>query len=440
MRRHIVGLTLAISLLLVSLSVWGGCHQSDHSTDDFPSDVASVWFDTLYDVIKSEGTTPPPASRIYGVVAVALYEAVVPGALHHRSLVGQLNGLAAVPQPPKDKKHHWPTVANAALAWTIRGIFSSLKPQNLNAINALEQHFAAQFEAVVSPLDHERSVAQGQVIADALLAWTATDGVAIFNNCPYVPIPVPGAWEPTPPGFNPNPLQPCWGQIRPMVLTSSAECSPPGPPAFSTVPGSQFYAAALEVYTTGALLTDVQKTIANYWADGVGQTGTPPGHWIAIVAQISRDDGLSLMAAAEAFARVGVAVHDAFIECWHIKYTYDLQRPVTYINKHIDPTWVPYITTPGFPSYHSGHSTQSRAAAVVLTDLFGSLSFKDTTHTDHGLLPPQAPRTFSSFDEAADEAAASRLYGGIHYPFDNDDGLSSGWCIGDLIRKRVQFK
>jgi hypothetical protein len=102
--------------------------------------------------------------------------------------------------------------------------------------------------------------------------------------------------------------------------------------------------------------------------------------------------------------------------------------------------WTPYITTPAFPSYHSGHSTQSGAAATVLTDMFGSLSFTDTTHTDHGLLPPQAPRTFRSFDEAADEAAASRLYGGIHYPFDNDDGLGAGWCIGDRFRKREQFK
>jgi hypothetical protein len=113
---------------------------------------------------------------------------------------------------------------------------------------------------------------------------------------------------------------------------------------------------------------------------------------------------------------------------------------VTYINDHIDPTWRPSITTPAVPSYHSGHATQSGAAATVLTDMFGSLAFTDTTHTNHGLLPPQAPRTFRSFDEAADEAAASRLYGGIHYPFDNDDGLGAGWCIGDRIRKRVQFK
>ena len=111
---------------------------------------------------------------------------------------------------------------------------------------------------------------------------------------------------------------------------------------------------------------------------------------------------------------------------------------MTYINDHIDPTWMPYLTTPAFPSYHSGYSTQSGAAATVLTAMFGSLAFTDTTHMDHGLLP-QAPRTFRSFDEAAEEAAASRLYGGIHYLFDNDDGLGAGRCIGDWIQQRVQF-
>lgn len=213
----------------------------------------------------------------------------------------------------------------------------------------------------------------------------------------------------------------------------------------ATEPESEFYAAALDVYTTRAHLTDEQQTIADYWADGAGQTGTPPGHWMAIVSQLARhhgdhQHGLSLMAAAEAFARVGIAVHDAFIACWYTKYVYNLQRPVTYVNDHIDPMWRSYLTTPGFPSYHSGHSTQSGAVATVLTAMFGRLAFTDTTHMDHGLLPPQAPRTFRSFDEAAEEAAVSRLYGGIHYPFDNDDGLGTGWCIGDWIRQRVQFK
>jgi hypothetical protein len=212
-----------------------------------------------------------------------------------------------------------------------------------------------------------------------------------------------------------------------------------GPPAFSTAPASDFYAAGLEVYHVGLGLTAEQKAIADYWSDGAGATGTPPGHWIAIMSQIARHDDLSLAEEAEAYARVGIAVHDAFIACWNTKYIYNLQRPVTYIDDHIDATWSPYLVTPGFPSYTSGHSTQSGAAAHVLTDMFGSKRFTDTTHTDHGLVPTQEPRTFGSFDEAAAEAAVSRLYGGIHFPFDNDDGLASGQCIGQAITDRVHF-
>jgi len=293
------------------------------SADSFPSDVASVWFDLLYDVVRSEGTPPPPASRIYGVTAVALYESIVPGTEENKSLVGQLNELDTLPQAKK--RLHWPTVANAAFAQTIRSIFTSLTSENLDAINALEADFNAQFEGQPR---FDRSVVFGKEIADAALAWAATDGFAEFNNCLYVPAPVAGAWESTPPAFNPNPLQPCWGQLRP-----GADCAPPGHPEFSTDTASQFYATALEVYNVGVNLSDEQKTIADYWADGPVATGTPPGHWIALVGQFARNDALSLAAAAEAYARVGIAVHDAFIQCWHTKYPTNLQRPVTYFTQ-----------------------------------------------------------------------------------------------------------
>lgn len=195
------------------------------------------------------------------------------------------------------------------------------------------------------------------------LDWAATDGFASHNDCPYFPPALPGAWEPTPPLFAPEPAQPCWGMLRPMVLISGEECPAPGHPAFSTETSSDFYASALEVYETGLSLTDEQKAIADYWSDGAGATGTPPGHWIAIVSQIAREDDLSLATAAEAYARVGIAVHDAFIACWSAKYMYNLQRPVSYINEHIDADWLPYIATPSFPSYTSGHATVSGAAA-----------------------------------------------------------------------------
>jgi hypothetical protein len=435
--RRVVWL-LAVVPLLVALWLGTGAGHHPQAPDDVPSEVASVWFDQLYDLVKAERITAPPASRIYGLATITLYEAIVPGSREHRSLVGQLNALAAVPQPTRHRQHHWPTMANTALAAMIRTLVPEASPASLEAIDALEQAFAAAFQSSVPASVYARSVAQGQTVAAAVVAWAATDGFAALNNCPYTSPVGPGLWKPTPPAFAP-PLQPCWGQVRPLVLASGDECAPPPPPAYAEDPASEFFARALDVYTTNVHLTEEQRTIAHYWADLSGTTGTPSGHWIAIVGQIARNDGLSLMAAAEGYVRVGLAVVDAFIGCWQTKYTENLLRPETYITRLIDPAWVPLLITPGFPAYTSGHATQSGAAATVLTNMFGRQPFTDTLHQDHHLEPPLEPRRFGSFEEAAEEAARSRLYAGIHYPFDSDNGLAQGRCMGHVIVERITF-
>jgi hypothetical protein len=440
MKQSTTRLGLVLLVLLMSSPAWEKERSQPKAPDDFPSDVASVWFDLLYDIVKTEQRSPPVASRIYSIAAVALYEAMAPGSVENQSLAGQLNELSSVPQPEPHQKYYWPAVANSALARAVRGLFPGVSQASLDAFNGQEQAFAAQFQSSVPPPLYERSVAQGQEVADAVLAWGSTDGFATLNNCPYTPPVGPGLWVPTPPSFASNPLQPCWGQLRPFVLTSRDECAPPPPPAYSAELTSELYALALEVYHTNLNLTDEQQTIALYWADNAGATGTPAGHWIAIVGQLARHQRLSLMAAAEAYARVGLAVADAFIGCWQTKYTYNLLRPVTYIQDLIDPTWLPLLVTPNFPSYTSGHSTQSGAAATVLTDMFGVVTFTDTLFPDHDLVPPQAPRSFTSFDEAAEEAAVSRLYAGIHYSSDNNNGLAQGRCIGQVILDRIVFK
>ncbi|HZM91175.1 MAG TPA: vanadium-dependent haloperoxidase [Blastocatellia bacterium] len=438
MRRSMLPLILMAALLLVVQSRPIAAAESVTSADAASSEVASSWFELLYDIVKAQGMPPPQASRIYGITSVALYESIVPGTELNRSLVGQLNGLIHLPQPNK-KLLHWPTVANTTLANTIRGVFPNLSSVSLYNIKSLELSFANRFKGSVPVNTYNQSVARGHAVAAGILSWASGDGFSMNNNCPYIPAALPGAWQPTPPAFNPNPLQPCWGFLRPMVLTSGSECPPVAHPAFSTNNSSDFYAAGLEVYNIGLGLTDEQKLIAIYWADGPGATGTPPGHWIAIVSQIAQNDRLSLARAAEAYARVGIAVHDAFIACWNAKYATNLQRPVTYIRQNINASWTPFIGTPNFPTYTSGHSTQSGAAAAVLTQMFGIKRFVDTTHTDHGLTPALSPRTFDSFDEASAEAAVSRLYGGIHYSFDNNNGLTCGQCIGQKIQERVSF-
>jgi hypothetical protein len=400
----------------------------------YDAQVAVDWFNLLYEVIRIERLSPPVAARLIGYQSVILYESLVPGMPLHRSLGGQLNEL----EPPARRGGpalHWPSVANGALARGMRSFLPAASPASLTAINLQEEQIALQVTRRVPARVKAASVQRGREEADRVIQWAAGDGYAAANNCAYTPPAGDGLWEPTPPLFRPA-LQPCWGSLRPFVLTSGSECAPPPPPAFSTAPDSAFHLEALEVYQAGTSLTDEQKAIAQFWSDDPGNTGTPPGHWISIVGQIAQRDGLSLAEAAEAYARVGIAVADSFVACWDAKFQHNLLRPVTYIQDHVNAAWLPLLGTPPFPEYTSGHSTQSAAAALVLGDMLGTVSFTDRTHETRGL----EPRSFASFDEAAAEAAISRLYGGIHYRAAIERGMDQGSCIGGAILDRVQFR
>jgi hypothetical protein len=234
-----------VMFLCVAAPSWAGGPWMPTSPDEAPSDVAVAWFDLLYDLVKAEQVTPPPASRIYGVAAVALHEAIVSASLENVALMGQLNDLTSVPQPRPFRVYDWPTVANSTLAQAVRGLFPNASQASLQAITALEQRFANQFQSGVQPLIYARSVRHGRAVAAAVLAWAGTDGAAIYGNCPYTPPVGPEFWEPTPLAYTAAPLQPCWGQLRPFALTSGAECAPPPPPAYSEELTSEFYAKRL---------------------------------------------------------------------------------------------------------------------------------------------------------------------------------------------------
>ncbi len=308
----------------------------------------------------------------------------------------------------------------------------------------MEQNLYEQFAAEVDAETHQLSVAWGQRIADALYAWSLGDGghEGYAANFPATYLPPAGAgfWVSTPPAFA-NAMQPYWGQNRPFVLPSGAACPAQPPPAYSEDAASEFYTQALEVYQTVQDLTEEQRVIAQFWADDPGKTAAPPGHWISVLTQVLIEGDHSLDVAAESYARVGMALADAFITCWHTKYRYNLIRPISYIQQVIDPTWnTPEATdpvlTPPFPEYTSGHSVQSAAAAYVLTDLFGdNVAFVDHTHTARGF----PARAYASFLDAAQEAALSRLYGGIHYRAAIEQGLAQGACVGRQITT-LQFR
>jgi PAP2 superfamily len=394
----------------------------------YSAEVPAAWFDLALELIQmTPGFSPPVASRALGYTGVALHEALVPGLPDGESFAGRLNELTRK-QGPADVAYHWPTVANGALASILRALFPTAPAAGVEAIDALEHRFAREAGHFLPVGVHRRSAQRGAAIALHVFEWSTTDGghEGFRNNFPpYTPPSGPGLWEPTPPGFAPA-LQPYWGLNRPFVLPSGSSCPAPPPLPYSEDPSSGFYAEGHDCYVATTELTVEQEAIARFWSDDPGATPTPPGHSISILTQVVRAFEFPLDRAADAYARVGIAVADAFIACWSTKYQHDLLRPVTYIRRAIDSGWTPLLVTPPFPEYTSGHSVQTGAAAQVLTDLFGALAFTDRTHESRGL----AARSFGSFFAAAEEAAISRLYGGIHFRAAIERGLEQGICIG----------
>jgi hypothetical protein len=429
-RRSVKKTTLWSVTALCCLLLASGCKKDNNDennnpppasalTSTYSSDVATQWLTKTYNLVKADSLKPPAASRVYGYAGVALYAAVVSGMPDYNSPNGILNELSGVPQAESTLEYHWPTVANCALAAVLDSLLPSYSQPE---IAALHDQLAAQYQASLAAEVFDRSEAFGQSVAAAIVTWAQADGYSTYHNCAYTPPTGDSMWVPTPPAYA-APLEPCWGQMRTFALLNSDECLPPPNTPFGTSDTCAFYGQANEVYNASNNCTPEDSAIVFFWADNPIQSGTPGGHSIMITTQVLRNGDFNLETAAEAYARVGVAVADAFISCWRAKYIYNLCRPITFIRNNINPTWNSLITTPNFPEYTSGHSSQSGAAAQVLTDMFGAnYAFVDSTH-----LPP---RSFNSFDDFASEAAISRLYAGIHYRDAIERGLDEGHCVG----------
>jgi len=284
----------------------------------------------------------------------------------------------------------------------------------------------------------------GQMVAARILATRVNDGSDAAEV--HIGSEIPGGWARTAPDFLP-PLLPHWGRVRPLAVQDVLEFRPGPPPDLST---SDYAAAVDEVMRLGRFdsseRTAEQTEIALFWADG-GGTATPPGHWNRIATRISVVEQESTLQRARTLALLNLAMADAGIASWDAKYLYDFWRPIDAIRRAdqdgnadttLDTSWLPLVRTPPFPAYTSGHSTFSGAAAAVLTALYGEdIAFASQSDAHSGLtqrpLTQIVERQFSSFAEAAEEAGQSRIYGGIHFQFDNSAGLAAGQSIGGFV-------
>ncbi len=394
------------------------------------------WLPAVYDAVRRERYSPTNAARTYAYFGIAAYEAVVGGMPSHRSLGGQLNGLGTLPATARNRRYDWPTAANAAMAAVAPALFAG-KATSLAQLADVEAGFLAERRpAIADQAVIDRSVAHGRAVGDALRAWIDADGWAGIQGLPYTPPVGPGLWERTPPNFGAA-IEPYWERVRPFALAPVTVCAPPPPVPFSTDEASPFYAEARATYEAGLALTDSQRETALRWRDNPdGTTGLPSGHWALITLILVRDLGYDLAQAVELVALHGIAVADGFTSCWTEKYRTNLLRPVTYIKAHIDPAWNSFVNSPAFPEYTSGHSVGSGAAATVLTALAGPVAFTDDT----GIVNGYQPRRYSSPWEAANEAAISRLYGGIHYPMGIHAGIDQGACVAREVLGRVRTR
>lgn len=384
------------------------------------SDMVIRWNQVLLDAIRVVKPAPPAGARAMAIVSAAVFDAV-------NSIDGIYSSYLTKASTPIS------TSKEAAVAQAAYQTMSTLFPTYQAT---LDSELATSLATIANGTAKTAGITLGNTVAQAILAARATDGSG--NIVTYTSGSDPGDWQPTPPGFV-SPLMPQWPSVKPFALKKGNQFRPAAPPALSSTAYANDMNQVKELGSaTSATRTADQTAIALFWAGGPG-TATPPGQWNMIAQSVSESKCLTIEENARLFALLNVALADAAIACWDAKYAYDFWRPVTAIrNANLDgnaattqdASWTPLITTPPFPTYSSGHSTFSGAAAAVLGAFFGS---DDVAFVAKSEVVGVADRGFTSFTQAAAEAGISRIYGGIHYNFDNIAGQTSGAAVGRYV-------
>ena len=389
----------------------------------------------IYDIFS-----PPVAARIYAYTSLAAHEAIRHADTNEGSIIAKLNGFEEMPFPDMNKKYDFTLAATRSFYDVARQMTFSK-----DTITKYEEQIYAGYKESLDEETYNNSMSFGSAVAIAVIKRMAGDYYKETRAMDkYFGSDLVGRWKPTSPDYLDG-TEPYWTKIRSMTLDSSSQFDPGPPPVYSTDTTSKFFQINKEVYNIGMNLTPEQKDIAYFWDDNPfvsHHTGhlmfntkkqTPGGHWMGIATIACRMSKADAIKTARTYALVGVGLLDAFISCWETKYHYDYIRPITVINTSIDKKWEPYLQTPSFPEYTSGHSTVSASAATVLTGLFGdNFAFHDDADKEYiGM-----ERDFPSFLEAAQEASVSRLYGGIHYRLSLDIGNAVGKKVGEHVLQK----
>ncbi|MBL7698086.1 MAG: vanadium-dependent haloperoxidase [Chitinophagaceae bacterium] len=400
----------------------------------------------LNDIVLENNFPPMIAARNYAYANIAAYECIVAGDSSYHTLSGQMAGLPPMPKPAPNSQLDYRFAA--LLAFTKVG----------NAVTFPEGSMMGYYDELVEKIEDagmpSQMVANSKAFADSVFSvvmeWSKKDNYAQTRSASkYTVTDEEGRWVPTPPSYT-SAMESHWMEIRTLALDSAQQFKPIPPPLYSIKDTTaMFYKNLMQVKHEGDTLSDEEKHMADFWDDNPFKLNvnghvmfatkkfSPGGHWMNIVGIACQNSGADFNTTVYAYTKTAVALFDGFISCWDEKFRSNVVRPETIINKYIDPDWRPYIQTPPFPAYISGHSVISAAAAEVMTDIFGdNFSYRDTSESEFGI----PPRSFKSFRDAAWEASMSRMYGGIHYMFDLVEGNKQGREVGQLVVQRLKMK
>lgn len=435
------------SILLLVLVVISSCTKEQKpiiiTSEEYHASVDKVTEIMVHDIFS-----PPVASRIYAYPNIAAFEILASDNQNLKSLAGQLTGLEEIPNATEEGINYELAALIAHMDISRQLIFSEDRITSYR--DSLYNHWEDTNKDVFSA-----SKAYAMTVSTHITDWMDKDNYKQTRTMPKFTVDTdePSRWQPTPPAYMSG-IEPHWNKIRPFVIDSANQFKPAPPPPFSMDEESDFFKEVKEVYDISNEITakgdeSEEVAIAKFWDCNpyVSVTRghlmfatkkiTPGAHWIGIAKIACRKTEADFNKTVLTYTKTSIAILDAFISCWDEKYRSNLIRPETLINDHIDENWQPVLQTPPFPEYTSGHSVVSGAASMALTSIYGdNFAFDDDTETQYGL----PVRSFKSFKAAADEAAISRMYGGIHYRAAVEVGVKQGRDLGAFIVDKLSMQ
>lgn len=415
------------------------CFNFQHAKAQNKADILHELNSLLINTVMVDFFTPPVASRIYTYPNIAFYECIRQGDATLSSLSGKLNGLNIIPARPQNNSVDNFIAAAVSFSFVAQSLVGSeYKMENWRQAFIDSLLLKGNAELI------KNSILYGKLVADSIFAWAKRDNYNQSRAMPRFTLSTEaGTWQPTPADYA-QAIEPHWNTIRTFTLNTVSQFSPKEKLLFNLKKNSTFYKTMMEVYQIVNKLDTAQKAIAKYWDDNPNVSAnmghlnyfihkiSPGGHWLMITKQACQEKNESVSRSSIAYTLTAIAMFDGFISCWDEKFRSNLIRPITVINNYVDKNWQPYIQTPPFPEFTSGHAVISNSAATVLTALFGdNYKFTDVTEIPFG----NEPRNFKSFYEASAEVSMSRVYGGIHYPETARISILQGKEIGTHVLK-----